>query len=108
MLKRRPVQRHCTKGCKYSDGLSDEMSKSTIALGAVMLSACGFTRKKRSHRGLISYLHRPTPRSKRPATQLGACRSYSYRFRTRSVEALSKVLLVREATSPVSPILSPR
>jgi putative ABC transport system substrate-binding protein len=30
------------------------------------------------------------------------------RFRTQSVEALSKVLLIREATSPVSPILNPR
>jgi hypothetical protein len=31
----------------------DEMSKSIMASGAVMLSACVFTLKKRSHRGLI-------------------------------------------------------
>jgi len=39
----------------------DEMSKSIMASAAVMLSACVFTRKKRSHRGLISSLRRPTP-----------------------------------------------
>jgi len=60
-LKRRPARRHCIKGCRCSDGLSDEISKSTMASGAGMLSVCVFTRRKRSHRDLISSLRRPTP-----------------------------------------------